>query len=176
MSLSLNPALVLLPTLFLGLAACKPSAESDWPEVKGWVRGEFPDVPLTTVDELRDRLAEPEAPRPVLLDARAPEEFAVSHLLGARNAPTEDGALAALEGAPKDTPIVVYCSIGYRSAVLTRQLAARGYTEVRNLEGSIFEWANRGYPVYLDEEQVECVHPFDAEWGRLLERSLWSEQ
>ena len=50
---------------------CAGGSERDWPEVKEWVRGEFPDVPQTTVDELHARLADEGTAQPVLLDARA---------------------------------------------------------------------------------------------------------
>jgi hypothetical protein len=36
----------------------------------------------------------------------------------------------------------------------------------------VFEWANSGYPVFRDGEAVREVHPFDAEWGRLLDPEL----
>jgi hypothetical protein len=43
---------------------------------------------------------------------------------------------------------------------------------VYNLEGSIFEWANSGRPVYRGEERVSVVHPYGARWERLLDRAL----
>ena len=58
---------------------------------------------------------------------------------------------------------------------MTRDLTERGYGAVRNLEGSIFEWANAGHPVYREGREVSEVHPYDEEWGRLLDRELWSE-
>ena len=138
------------------------------------VREAFPDAPQVSTDELRAWLERPESQRPVLLDTRAPEEYAVSRLEGAQLAQDEDAALRALEGKPKDTLIVAYCSVGYRSSSLTVKLASKGYTNVHNLEGSIFEWANRGFPVERAGEPVEQVHPYDEEWGRLLERGLWA--
>jgi rhodanese-related sulfurtransferase len=178
MSVALNPGprVLALTGLVLGALACTPGADSDWAEAKAWVRTEFPDVALTTVDELSTRLADPELARPVLIDARAPGEFDVSHLEGAQNAESAETALALLRDTPRDAPIVVYCSVGYRSAVLARELTARGFTDVKNLEGSIFEWANRRLPVYRGADEVQEVHPFDAEWGRLLDRGLWSEE
>ena len=52
------------------------------------------------------------------------------------------------------------------------KLAARGYTRVMNLDGAIFEWATRGYPLYAGDERVTQVHPYDGTWGRLLDPSL----
>ena len=71
-----------------------------------------------------------------------------------------------------DMPIVAYCSVGYRSSELVQKLTERGFTNVKNLDGSIFEWANRGYPVERDGEEVREVHPFDDRWGTLLHEDL----
>ena len=64
-----------------------------------------------------------------------------------------------LRGVPANRRIVVYCSVGYRSSELAEFLMKTGFTEVYNLEGSIFRWANEGRPVYRAEERVRVVHP-----------------
>jgi rhodanese-related sulfurtransferase len=148
--------------------------ELDWPQVRAEIRKRFPAVRHVSIGELATRLERPGDP-PLLLDARAPQEFAVSHLAGARNAGTPGEALAILGDARKDREIVVYCSVGYRSSALAEELARKGFTGVRNLEGSIFAWANAGRPVVRGETRVERVHPFDEKWGRLLDRRLWSD-
>jgi len=156
--------------LLLGACASKPSPE--WIDLKAEIRERYPGVSQVSTTELRDWMQRKQDT--LLLDARADEEFAVSHLAGARPAPNEGEALRVLDGSAKDRRIVVYCSVGYRSSDLAQKLSARGYTNVHNLEGSIFEWANAGYPLYRGEQRVREVHPFDAHWGRLLERDLWS--
>jgi rhodanese-related sulfurtransferase len=148
--------------------------ELDWPQVRAEIRKRFPAVLHVSIGELAARLERPGAP--LLLDARAPEEFAVSHLAGSRNAGSLAEARGLLGGVPKDREIVVYCSVGYRSAALAEELAREGFTGVRNLEGSIFAWANAGRPVVRGETRVEHVHPFDEKWGRLLDRRLWSDR
>ncbi len=108
-------------------------------------------------------------PRPVLLDVREEQEYRVSHLPDAiRVAPGGDNS-ALPEHVGKDTPIVAYCSVGYRSSALVERLRRAGYRDVRNLEGSIFEWANKGYPLYRNGEEVREVHPYNERWGRLLD-------
>lgn len=144
-----------------------------WPVVKKMIRRKFPGVPEVTTAVLADWLAA-DRPQPRLLDARAPQEFAVSHLDGAHPAPTVDEALRHLNGAHKNEPIVVYCSVGYRSAAIVERLAAEGFTQVHNLDGSLFQWANEGRPVYRDGRVVEEVHPYDDKWGVLLDRQLWA--
>ena len=140
--------------------------------VKRLVRARFPDVPQVSVDELRAWLDDPDRTQPVLLDVRTPEEYAVSHLVGARRAETAADAVRLLDGAPKDTPVVAYCSVGYRSSALVQALRREGYLDARNLEGSIFEWANRGHPVVRDGSPVREVHPYGWPWSRYLEREL----
>ena len=64
---------------------------------------------------------------------------------------------------------MTYCSAGYRSGKLAERLQAAGYTNVRNLDGSIFKWANERRPLVRGEsEPVTKVHPYSAIWGRLL--------
>jgi rhodanese-related sulfurtransferase len=107
---------------------------------------------------------------PVLVDAREAEEFAVSHLAGARRLPTLE-AIAA-EGLERHQPIVVYCSVGYRSARLAEDLRRAGYRNVRNLEGSLFHWANLGLPLAGAGPGERRVHPFGGLWGLLLEPAV----
>jgi len=79
---------------------------------------------------------------------------------------------AFLDTLDRDAPIVAYCSVGYRSSELVQKLRERGFTNIRNLEGSIFEWANGGRSVERDGRGVEEVHPFDEQWGKLLRQEL----
>ena len=69
----------------------------------------------------------------------------------------------------KEKPIVVYCSIGVRSEDIGERLKRAGYTNVKNLFGGIFEWKNKGYPVYnTNQQETEKVHAFSKYWGRFL--------
>ena len=126
-----------------------------WPAIKARIAKEFPNVKSIGTAELGKA-----EPRPVLLDVRTAAEFDMSHLAGARRV-DPDAATVAL---PKDTPIVTYCSVGYRSAKFALRLKDAGFTDVRNLEGSIFQWANEGRPI----EPGAKVHPYDKKWGVLL--------
>lgn len=134
-------------------------------DIKQTVREKFPHVKQLATNELDAWLKQPNREQPLLLDARTAEEFAVSHLHGARH-----GAqlTAALKDYPKDKPIVTYCAVGYRSSALAEKLQQQGFTNVANLEGSIFQWANEGRPIYKGEQIVQEIHPFDAKWGQLL--------
>ena len=106
---------------------------------------------------------------PLVLDARTASEYAVSHLPDAVWIDPSRPTLRPLAGRAKNDPIVVYASVGYRSARLAHWLSGQGYTNVRNLSGSIFEWANQDRPVFRDGRLTTEVHPYDRRWGLLLE-------
>lgn len=154
------------------LAACVRPAPR-WPELLRELRAQHPSLEQVSPAALRAEL-DSVAP-PLLLDARAPAEFALSHLQGAQLAADESSALACLRTTPCNAAITVYCSVGLRSSRLAEQLRARGFGCVRNLEGGIFAWANAGLPLVRasaagSEEPAREVHPYDAHWGQLLER------
>ena len=101
----------------------------------------------------------------VFLDCRAKEEFSVSHLKGARWTGHKDFSLEALSDLPKNTPIIAYCSIGYRSEEIALKLLDAGYTDVKNLYGGIFEWKNQSRPIYDSIGATDKVHAYDKTWG-----------
>ena len=147
----------------------RPVAEERWAETLRFVRETFPDVPQLTTKRLAELLVQDADV--VLLDARSEEEFATSHLQGATRATSVRAARKALKAHGGKPIVVVYCSVGYRSSRLAQRLRAQGVEDVFNLEGSLFKWANEGRPVYRSSEQVQPVHPFDADWGALLHPS-----
>ena len=40
------------------------------------------------------------------------------------------------------------------------------------MSGSIFQWANEGYPIERNGEPADKVHPYNARWGKLLKPQL----
>ena len=144
-----------------------------WKSVRALIRRDFPDVTPITADSLARRVRA--GGGLLLLDARTEAEYAVSHLPGARpvnpDAPVAD-LRRTLAGVPRTTPLVVYCSVGYRSARVAQRLADAGFTDVRNLDGSIFQWANEGRPLVRGDSAVREVHPYDRAWGALLRPDL----
>ena len=71
----------------------------------------------------------------LLVDVRSPGEFAGGHLPGAINVPLGSRD-PRLHDQPKETPVVLYCASGSRSAMAARGLRKEGFAEVHNL-GSI---------------------------------------
>jgi rhodanese-related sulfurtransferase len=155
-------------------ASCATQEAPDWETLKAEIRAEYPEVAQLSTQALADWLADPEKKPPLLLDIREGEEYEVSHLQNAVLAGTEEAAAEILAGWDKTQPVVVYCSVGYRSSKMAEKLKKRGFEHVFNLEGSIFQWANEGRPVYSQDRRTDRVHPYDLKWGRLLNRDLWS--
>jgi rhodanese-related sulfurtransferase len=85
-------------------------------------------------------------PNLYLLDVRTPQEFQQARIAGAHLIPI-DQVMQRVDELPQDRPILVYCAVGSRSAQVFSFLARRGYTEVYNLDGGIYAWAAKGYPV-----------------------------
>lgn len=77
----------------------------------------------------------------VLIDVRTKDEFAAGHIAGAILLPYDEiaGATAARAIPAKDTPVVVYCRSGRRSAIAAAALVQLGYAKVFDL-GGIIDW------------------------------------
>jgi rhodanese-related sulfurtransferase len=126
-------------------------------------------VPVIQPAELA--LALDQAQKPILLDTRTKAEFDVSHIRDARFADFETFSAAAVKDIPKSQPIVVYCSVGYRSERIGEKLLALGYTRVYNLYGGIFEWVNEHHSVDSNlHKPTSNVHGYSKDWGKWLRR------
>lgn len=81
-----------------------------------------------------------------LLDVRTFQEYSQIRLAGANLIPI-DQLLRRIAELPKDRPILVYCAVGSRSTQVVNYLAKVGYGPVYNLNGGIWAWQLRKYPV-----------------------------
>jgi len=102
------------------------------------------DVPAVDVSEL--------PPTAMLLDVREPEEWQAGHIAGALHVPMNSlpqHLQAASTDITPDTPVVVVCKVGSRSAHVTAWLNQRGYDAV-NLDGGMVAWAAAGRPMVSD--------------------------
>ena len=102
----------------------------------------------TTVDEVKSRLDRGDKDKFVLVDVREDREFAADHIPGAvhlgkgvieRDIEAQFPAL--------DTPLVLYCGGGFRSALAADNLQKMGYTNVISMDGGIREWREKSYPL-----------------------------
>ena len=75
----------------------------------------------------------------VLLDVRNPDEFRSERIPGSVNLPL--GQIQRIEQVvpDKNTPVLVHCLSGARSATAATQLIRMGYTDVTDL-GGIHSW------------------------------------
>jgi rhodanese-related sulfurtransferase len=121
-------------------------------------------MPLSTVTPfdirsallLRDEIA--------LLDVRHEAAFATGHPLFAANMAADRIALEAETRLPrKDVPVVVYDAGEGLAALAADRLTARGYTNVRELEGGLKAWQAAGYELFQD------VNSYAKAFGELVE-------
>ena len=162
--------------VLLALAAWSLAGEGRGLEgMKKVVRARFPKVRQLSTAELADWLKDGSRAAPVLLDVRTAAEFNVSHLPGARRVEPEEEAAKVAPLLTPGRPVVMYCSVGYRSSAMAQRLAKAGVTELFNLEGSIFQWANEGRPLERDGKTANKVHPYNGTFGKMLDSQRRAE-
>lgn len=137
--------------------------------IKRWIHCQFPAVPSISTTALAVWLQQEDTEKPLLLDARTKIEYEASHLPQAHLVPKHLPDMNQWHGVSLSMPIVTYCSVGYRSAILAQQLQKMGYEMVFNLEGSMFEWVNEGRLVYQGNQVVRQVHSYNQFWSLLLD-------
>lgn len=99
-----------------------------------------------TVDDVRARQQRGEIF--LLIDVREDSEWARGHLPQARH--LSKGIIERdIETAvpDHDTPLVLYCGGGFRSALAADNLQKMGYTNVVSMDGGWREWTERGLPI-----------------------------
>jgi rhodanese-related sulfurtransferase len=84
----------------------------------------------------------------VLVDVREESEYAKDHLPGAIHL-----GKGVIERDIEDrvsqlnTPVVLYCGGGYRSALAADNLQKMGYTNVLSMDGGIRGWREKHFPL-----------------------------
>jgi rhodanese-related sulfurtransferase len=100
----------------------------------------------TNVDEVKARMDRGD--KFVLVDVREESEFAKDHLPGAihmgKGVIERDVEQQVPDG---NTPLVLYCGGGFRSALAADNLQKMGYTNVISMDGGIRDWREKGYPL-----------------------------
>lgn len=123
----------------------------------------FPDVAVMQPSELKRLLAD-KAPL-TLLDCRTAAERAVSTLPGAIS--PDELKRGAGDSSAEAGPIVVYCTVGYRSSLEARRLAAEsGRRDVFSMSG-ILPWAHEGGELVDPETNLPTrrLHCFGSKWA-----------
>ena len=121
-------------------------------------------VPFIKAKELRENNQ-----NYTILDIRELKEYNVSHIKNAISISFNDFNIKMIKHKiDENTPIVVYCSIGYRSEKAGEKLLNEGFT-VYNLYGGIFNWMNSNNPIVDNNEiTTQKVHCFNQEWSKWL--------
>jgi rhodanese-related sulfurtransferase len=103
-------------------------------------------VKETTVDQVKQQLDSGD--KILLVDVREESEFAKDHLPGAMH--LGKGVIERdVETRVPDpnTPMVLYCGGGFRSAMAADNLQKMGYTNVLSMDGGVREWREKNYPM-----------------------------
>jgi len=105
-----------------------------------------------------------------LLDARELEEYEASHIPKAQHIGYENINWEVINQIDPDEHIIVYCSVGYRSEKVANKLEKIGYTNVSNLYGSIFEWANCNLPLEAASgSSTDTIHTYNKKWSQWVD-------
>lgn len=162
--------MTLLPILIAGVVVFISGRPLAFEILQRRIASKFPEIQWISTEELARWRNDTARPQPVVLDARTDPEFQLSHLRGAVPIDPYRPSLRSVRGFAKDTPVVIYSSVGYRSARVVSWLGKAGFTNVRNLAGSIFQWANEDRPLFREESRpTAMVHPYDRKWGLLIQ-------
>src|SRR5215207_216232 len=96
-----------------------------------------------TVDDGKARLDKGESF--TLVDVREESEYAADHLPGALH--LGKGVIERdieTKVPAKDTPLVLYCGGGFRSALAADNIQKMGYTDVISMDGGVRGWREKG--------------------------------
>src|SRR5437588_510279 len=110
------------------------------------VKAEIEEIDAETARELF------EGPQPPLVvDVRRRDEWDEGHIPGAVHIPRGSLESRIEKATPgRERPVVVYCSVGERSAFAARTLGELGYEDVSSLNGGFTEWKRNGFPIQVD--------------------------
>ncbi len=141
------------------------------------IRKDFPEVEHISSGTVAALLQNEANSSVLLIDCRKKEEVEVSRIPGAVHFESAKEVMThlATQSVTPDS-VIVYCSVGQRSAELTKDLQKAGVKNAKNFVGSIFQWANEDRPLVDGQgETVQTVHPFNKFWGTLLKKERRAE-
>ena len=171
MSLQLCLKVICILLLSSSASWAEVAASADeWRQLKSKITRKFPSVAHIKPSQLSND----DMSKYIFIDVREPSEYALSHIQGAINLLDRD-EIAALARAYDSKTVLLYCSVGYRSSLMAQKLVESGVLNVKNMEGSIFEWVNDGNRVVSRGETTPFVHPFNPSWGRYLDSEHWAK-
>jgi rhodanese-related sulfurtransferase len=102
-----------------------------------------------SIDDVKAKLDRRE--KFLLIDVREESEYAADHLPGAVHLGKGIIERDVENRVPDaDTPMVLYCGGGFRSALAADNLQRMGYTRVLSMDGGIRGWREKGFPLTKD--------------------------
>lgn len=128
-------------------------------EAQGFPNLFGPSIPEISTEKLIQRLTDSEAmKKTVVVDVRTPAETAVSVIPGAITKSEYEANAAKY----RDKQVIVYCTVGGRSANYAKQLVAKKI-DVLNYKGSILAWVAAEQPLEtLEGEPTKRVHTYSG--------------
>jgi len=117
----------------------------DYEEFCGTISQEAADAARDSTISVRDLKTMIDAGQPMyLVDVREPNEFEIVSIPGATLIP-KDRVLSgeALSSLPQDTPVVLYCKTGSRSAEALAVLKGAGFADAVHVGGGVSAWVNQ---------------------------------
>ncbi len=106
------------------------------------------EVPEISAQALWQALYNGKTP-PLIIDVREPREFGRGHIPQAKLEPLPT-LPTTMNGHSADAQIVFVCRSGERSRYAVQILRAKGYSEVKILQGGMLAWENAGLPEVID--------------------------
>ena len=82
----------------------------------------------------------------IIFDVRDLKMFAKYKIEGSIYAPKREVLYSVLDTLDKETPVFVYCQIGFSSNIASKLVAKKGFTTVYNLKNGLKSWKKEGYP------------------------------
>jgi len=135
-------------------------------------------VPVVIPDEVESYLDQ--TPGTLLLDVRSNPEREVSFIEGSEFYDFDTFQIDRFLSLPRDTPVLAYCAVGYRSERVGEMFIEAGFTNVRHVYGGIIEWQNSGLTLEHGEVEVRAepadgvafdgppVHGHSPRWGKYV--------
>jgi len=147
--------------LLLITSACMPQQEQFNIVVDQLLSGSVPTIQPEEVNDASDSV--------IILDTRSAAEYSVSHIAGAQFVNYDELDEAQLNSLDKNRPVLVYCTVGYRSEKVGEQLQKLGFKKVYNLYGGLIQWKNAGRQVVnADGIPTDSIHGYSPAWGRWI--------
>jgi rhodanese-related sulfurtransferase len=95
---------------------------------------------ITSVEQLKSLITDQQA---VIVDVRESAEYQAGHIPNAINIPLRTIS-RNLNKIPKDRPVILYCSTGYRSSMGVMTLHLLNYENVQGFPPSLSGWTQAG--------------------------------